>query len=114
MGMVEGRVDDTLTFSDGTEVSAAMLERIVRAVPGVARFQFRQISRDALQLLVVADHRFTEASLKQLRGTQEQFVLEAGIRIDIDPVLVDEIEVLPNGKHQAVVRLDAATQGSPA
>lgn len=106
MGMVEGRVDDTLTFSGGTEVSSAMLERIVRAIPGVARFQFRQTSRDALQLLVVADRRFTDQSLEKLRGTQEQFALQAGIRIDIAPVLVDEIEVLPNGKHQAVIRLE--------
>jgi phenylacetate-coenzyme A ligase PaaK-like adenylate-forming protein len=109
MGPVEGRVDDTITFSGGAQISAMLLERIVRAIPGVARFQFKQTSRDAVQLLVVPDRRFSEESRVLLGRIQDQLSRQAGVSIAIEPVLVDEIAVLPNGKHASLVRLEDQT-----
>lgn len=106
MSQVTGRVDDVLVFSGGAEVSGILLERLVRPTYGVARFQIQQTSRDSIRLLLVPDSRYGEKTLTELKDLQERFERLAGIRIDVAPVLVDEIPLTPSGKQKAVVRLE--------
>lgn len=109
MQMPEGRVDDTVTFSDGTVISAMLLERLVRGIPGIARFQFRQTAPDALELLVIKDQRFTEKTRETLADTQRRFASESGVRVQITPLFVDAIAPTRSGKHKSVVALKDET-----
>lgn len=106
MGPVAGRVDDILEFSGGTRISGMLLERLVRRIHGVAHFQVQQTSRDSLRVLIVPNHEYgarTQAEFEELR---QHFAEQAGVAIDISPVLVDQIPVTRSGKQKSIVRLD--------
>jgi phenylacetate-CoA ligase len=109
MQMPEGRVDDCLRFADGTEVSALALERTIRAIPGIARFQFRQTAPDTLELRVIKGNGFGEATIARLADTQQRFAESSGTGVRILPMIVDEIALTPGGKHRSVVPLEDET-----
>lgn len=119
MHMDVGRVADTLTFSDGTVISSVIPERVVRHVPGIARFQFRQIEPDVLELLIVKAAQFGETIDAAIPHMEDELEHEAGFRVKIRPRLVDDIPVTPAGKHRFVIPLGdvetdavSATSGS--
>lgn len=102
-----GRVGDILAFSDGTVISSLLPERVVRGVPGIARFQFRQIESDVLELLIVRTAQFPESVDGVASRMEDELEKAAGFRATITLRFVDEIPVTSSGKHRYVIPLDA-------
>lgn len=98
-----GRTLDNLILSDGTVVHSHALIRLVTGVPGVARFQFHQTAPDTVQLLIVRDDHFEEASERALGAFEETVARERGIRVKVPISYVDDIPLTPAGKHKYVI-----------
>jgi len=85
-----------------------LLERMVRWIPGIVRFQFLQTAPDALELLVIADSRFNETSMHALGETQRHLKEASGAVVRLTPRVVDDIPLARSGKHRSVVPLRPA------
>ena len=97
---VEGREDDLLLGHDGVLVHGNIIGQLLRPVPGVGAFQFRQKSQHEARLLLV-------------RQTPDAVIDEASILAQLKKVLpdtvvaieyVDEIAPTASGKLRYAIR----------
>ena len=97
---VEGREDDLLLGHDGALVDGNIIGQLLRPVPGVGAFQFRQKSQYEARLLLV-------------RQTPDAVIDEASILAQLKKVLpdtvvaieyVDEIAPTASGKLRYAIR----------
>jgi len=97
---VLGRDTDFLVRPDGTIMHALAGIYVLRAVEGVGEFKIVQHSADRLEVQVVPNAGWTEASAGRIEAGLRQRMGE-GVRIEIE--LVDAIPPEASGKHRYVV-----------
>lgn len=97
---VLGRKTDFLVRPDGTYMHALAGIYVLRAVEGVGEFKIVQHTADRLQVLVVGNDRWTDASRHAiLQGLRQR--MGEGVRIELERV--DAIPPEASGKHRYVV-----------
>ena len=109
MGRLVGRLTGTATLSDGTVLTPYALEELVQGVPGIARFQFRQTSQDAFDLLVVRAPHDQSGLDAALGDIGRKFSEQNGPSVDFRVCYVDDIPLTSSGKHLYVVALQDET-----
>jgi phenylacetate-CoA ligase len=97
---VAGRQTDFLVRPDGTIMHALAGIYVVRAVAGVGEFKLIQHSRDHLEVQVVTNGVWTDASVGEIESGLRQRMGE-GVAIDVR--LLDGIAPEASGKHRYVV-----------
>lgn len=110
MKMMDGRTASTVTLSDGTVLTPFSLEELLHEVPGVVRFQFRQIEPDVFDLLVVKESRAGTQVEESLANAEDSFERHNGLRVAFNVHFVDDIPLTAAGKHLYVVPLQ---KGAP-
>lgn len=98
-----GRALDVFRLGDGRVVHGFGFIPLVRTVPGVQRFQFRQKARDTIELLVVPGARFDRASMQALADVERRIEKELGICVQVPVRIVDDIPLTSQGKHRFIV-----------
>jgi len=97
---VMGRTTDFVVRSDGAIMHALSVIYVLRGVEGVDEFKFIQHELYKMEVLVVANNAWTEASRGEiLRGLHAR--LGEDVRIDLR--LVEAIAPEASGKHRYVV-----------
>lgn len=109
MSRLVGRLTGTATLSDGTVLTPYALEELVQGVAGIARFQFRQTSADAFDLLVIRAPGAGIELDQSLGGIEEKFTAQNGPRVEFRVRYVDDIPLTMTGKHLYVIALDDET-----
>ena len=109
IGSLEGRLTGTATLSDGTVLTSFALEELLQGLPGVAQFQFRQVTPDDFDLLVITTRSDDAGVAASLDGIEDAFARRNGVRASIRVVYVDDIPLTAAGKHLYVVPLDTQT-----
>jgi phenylacetate-CoA ligase len=95
-----GRTTDFVVRADGTIMHALAVIYVLRAVEGIAEFKFIQHSVGDVEVLVVADARWTDVSRSQVAaGLADR--LGAEVRVHVRKV--DAIPAEVSGKHRYVV-----------
>jgi phenylacetate-CoA ligase len=100
IGAVMGRTTDFLARPDGTLMHALAGIYVLRAVAGVAEFKLIQHAADNLEVQVVRDERWSDASGAEVVAGLRRRMGE-GVRIDLR--LVEHIPPEASGKHRYVV-----------
>ena len=106
-----GRLADYMVFSNGRILSTMVPAARALDVPAIARFQFRQNPDDSLDLLIVRADRGAETLDEALVRIEGDLEKEAGFRIKVRPVFVDDIPLTPAGKHRYVIPLETKGAG---
>jgi len=97
---VVGRTTDFVVRPDGVVMHALAVIYVLRAVEGIAQFKLVQHTLHDVEVLVVADGRWTDAShAKVIAGLSAR--LGNDVRIALR--LVDDIPVEASGKYRYVV-----------
>jgi phenylacetate-CoA ligase len=97
---VVGRRTDFLVREDGTIMHALAGIYVLRAVDGVAEFKLVQHALDALEVLVVADGRWTPLAATAIEQGLRQ---RLGQTVRVTVRLVEQIAPEASGKHRYVV-----------
>jgi len=97
---VVGRRTDFLVRADGTIMHALAGIYVLRAIEGVAEFKLVQHAVDAVEVLVVANRRWTPANAAAVEHGLRQRLGEA-VRVDVR--VVEHIAPEASGKHRYVV-----------
>ncbi|MEW6590394.1 MAG: phenylacetate--CoA ligase family protein [Pseudomonadota bacterium] len=97
---VVGRQTDFIVAPDGRIMHALAVIYVLRAVPGVAQFKLIQHAPDRIEVLVVADARWSDAARDAvLQGLHARL----GTAVKIELRLQDAIAPEASGKHRYVV-----------
>jgi phenylacetate-CoA ligase len=100
IGEVAGRTTDFIVRADGTIMHALAVIYVLRAVDGVGEFKIIQHELRRIEVQVVADARWTEASAAAIeRGLKARL----GADVRIDTRVVERIAPEASGKHRYVV-----------
>ncbi len=112
---VAGRSTDYLLASDGTRVNGVGLNHITFSTPGLRKFQFRQIDRQCVQLIVVPNACVSAKELRRnLDPTLNRITRLLG-DVEIKVRIADEIDPSRSGKNRYVINdLLEAADGSGA
>ena len=78
---LEGRTDDTLTFSGGVRAAPLGLYALLKEIPGVRRFQLVQREQDVLELRLLAEDR--EAAFETARRELGAYLKSLGADVGI-------------------------------
>ncbi len=105
MRPVIGRADFSVTVPDGITVTPFALEGLVARVPGIVRYQYRQVAPDAFDLLIVSLPGSRDAIRDALRDLDERFARSTGGTAHFNVRFVDAIAPAAGGKHLLVVPL---------
>lgn len=105
MRMHAGRTAASVRLSDGSVLTPFSLEELIHHVPGVVRFQFRQVEPDVFDLLVVKASPEDTSVDEALRAIDEEFERNNGIRLTFRVSYVDDIPLTSSGKHLYVIPL---------
>ena len=111
---VFGRQSDFLVASDGTRINGTALTTLLYWVPNLRRFQFRQVQRDRVRILVEPED---PAGTETLRAAMAPPLAKArqllrGTEIDLE---VGPIAPSPSGKYRYIVNeLSDPAAGLPA
>lgn len=97
---VIGRADDAVKLPDGRRVSACLAGNVFRGIHGILQGQIRQLSKESLDIFVVATKDYSPESADKLRGNIK---LRIGDAMKINIHCVEELERTPRGKFKAVV-----------
>ncbi len=106
---VSGRVFELITTPSGKLLPGQFWGHMCWMTPGVEQYQVVQTAADRVQLRLVPDERFTDATAEGFRHWVRSFV---GDEIDLDVVTVDRIEPGPGGKRRFVIRMDQEAGGA--
>ena len=107
LGRVDGRVLDAIRTPEGHLLPGEFFPHMLKDVPGLKRFQLVQRRLDRLELSLVCDEAFDEASLAYIRREVAKVVGD-GVRLDCRRV--DDIPLTPSGKLRVTVSaLDVPT-----
>ena len=97
---IMGRTTDFVVRSDGTIMHALGVIYVLRAAEGVAEFKFIQHGLDNIEVLVIPNRMWSEASRGEiLRGLHARL----GDEVNINLCMVDSIAPEASGKHRYVV-----------
>jgi phenylacetate-CoA ligase len=105
---VAGRSTDFVVRSDGTIMHALAVIYVLRAVEGVAEFKLIQHAPEDVEVLVVRDARWTDASAEAIAGGLRQ---RLGERCRVAVRLVEGIAPEASGKYRYVVSHVALAEG---
>lgn len=97
---VVGRSTDFLVRADGTMMHALAGIYVLRATPGVAEFKLVQRDLRDLDVQVVPDPRWTEASAQAIEAGLRQ---RLGSEVRVNVRVVEQIAPEASGKHRYVV-----------
>ncbi|MDZ4168688.1 MAG: hypothetical protein U1E26_03410 [Coriobacteriia bacterium] len=101
-----GRSDFSVTLSDGMTVTPFAFEGLVARVPGIIRYQFRQVTSDSFDLIVAALPEATQSIAEALSSLDERFARTTGGTAHFTVRFVEDIATAEAGKHLLVVPLD--------
>lgn len=101
-----GRTACNATLSNGTVLTPFAFEDLVESTPGIVRFQFRQVTPDSFDLLIIALPESTEAVERALDDLDERFARNTGQRAHFNVHFVEDIPVAQSGKHLYVIPLE--------
>ena len=104
MRMNIGRLGGSLIALDGKRLYSSFFVRQMFGLEGITAFQFRQKSRENVQLNVVRGSRFHEETAKKLAELQERFKRELCPGMNLTIQYVEEVPRSPSGKHRHVIR----------
>lgn len=96
-----GRSTDTLVRDDGVRVHGLALIYVLRELPGVDRFRIHQQKNRQVAIHVVPGAEFDRARISTGIVDRVRKVLGPGIEVEVD--LVEDLPVLPSGKHRYVL-----------
>ena len=97
---IMGRTTDFIVRSDGTIMHALGVIYVLRAAEGVEEFKFIQHELDNIEVLVIPNRMWSEASRSEiLRGLHSRL----GDDVNIELRMVDTIAPESSGKHRYVV-----------
>jgi len=97
---IMGRTTDFVVRSDGTIMHALGVIYVLRAAEGVEEFKFIQHELDNIEVLVIPNRMWSEASSGDiLRGLHARL----GDDVNIELHMVDAIPPEASGKHRYVV-----------
>ena len=100
LGEIMGRTTDFVVRSDGTIMHALAVIYVLRAVEGIEEFKFIQHEIDNIEVLVIPNSMWSEASRGEiLQGLHARL----GNDVNIELRLVDAIKPDSSGKHRYVV-----------
>lgn len=99
MRTVEGRTIDCLTLPGGRLISPYRLINTVEKVVGAYRYQVVQSSPDTLTVRVIPGPAFAEDTLGRIK---EELVRLLDGKLDVDPVVVEELPKDSSGKFRVV------------
>ncbi len=86
--------------------------RLVDSAPGIVRFQFRQVTPDSFELLIIALPESIEAVERALSDLDVRSTRSTGQRAHSDVHFVEDIPVAPSGKHLYVIPLEENARAS--
>lgn len=100
---VTGRQNDYLIASDGSKINGAALPTLLYPVSGIKRYQYLQVQKDKVVLLVVPDDGFdTDILRKEIQSPLERLkAMLNGLSVQLD--IVDEITPSKSGKYRYVL-----------
>ncbi len=97
---VTGRQTDFVVAADGRIMHALAVIYVLRAVPGIAQFKCIQHTIDRMEVVIVADARWSDASREAVvSGLRARL----GETLRVEVRMVDEIAPEVSGKHRYVV-----------
>ncbi|GAB3786472.1 phenylacetate--CoA ligase family protein [Dyella agri] len=102
---VDGRKLDAIRTPDGHLLPGEFFPHMLKDVPGLRRFQLVQRRLDRLELALVCDDRFDDASMAYIRHELAKVV---GDSVALDCRIVDDIPLTPSGKLRVTVSALAA------
>ena len=106
-----GRSVDYLDLPDGTTIAPYSLTCAVEAVEGMRQYQFVQMERDAVELRVVPNEDFGDASRQALHAALRPVLPGVAVRVELVPAIPAE----PSGKYRIVQsRVDRSRQPAEA
>jgi phenylacetate-CoA ligase len=105
-----GRSVDYLTLSNGTLVAPYSLTCAVEAIEGMQQYQFVQTQPDVMELRVVPNEEFGDASRQALIAALRPVLPGVTVRIRTMPSVPFE----PSGKYRIVQSRTSAREPSPA
>lgn len=106
---VQGRSRHVIRTAGGRVIYGMAVSTVVKPYTEVRRWQLRQTSEHALQLLVVPTDRWRPEVADGLRvGLEERFGPGIAFRVEA----VDDIPLAPGGKLQTIVPLDETVSGA--
>lgn len=97
---VDGRKLDAIRTPDGHLLPGEFFPHMLKDVPGLRRFQLVQRRLDRLELALVCDERFDDASMGYIRRELAKVV---GDSVALDCRIVDDIPLTPSGKLRVTV-----------
>ncbi|MEW9625413.1 phenylacetate--CoA ligase family protein [Rhodanobacter geophilus] len=97
---VDGRKLDAIRTPDGHLLPGEFFPHMLKDVPGLRRFQLVQRRLDRLELALVCDERFDDASMAYIRRELAKVV---GDSVALDCRIVDDIPLTPSGKLRVTV-----------
>lgn len=97
---VDGRKLDAIRTPDGHLLPGEFFPHMLKDVPGLRRFQLVQHRLDRLDLSMVCDERFDDASMAYIR---RELAKVLGDSVGLDCRIVDDIPLTPSGKLRVTV-----------
>ena len=94
---VDGRVLDAIRTPDGRILPGEFFPHMLKDVPGLSRFQLVQRELDRLELSIVRNERFDDASIAYIRRETAKVLGES---VSLDYHFVDDIPLTHSGKHR--------------
>ncbi|AIF48399.1 phenylacetate--CoA ligase family protein [Dyella japonica] len=94
---VDGRVLDAIRTPDGRILPGEFFPHMLKDVPGLARFQLVQRELGRLELSIVRNDRFDDASIAYI---QRETAKVLGDSVALDYRFVDDIPLTRSGKHR--------------
>ncbi len=108
IGEVMGRTTDFIVRSDGTIMHALAVIYVVRAAEGVEEFKLIQHSVDRIEIQVVKNQFWTDASAVEI---EHGIKARLGSDVRVELCMLDVIPVEASGKHRYVVSHVALNDG---
>jgi len=100
MKVVEGRMDDFVTASNGVIISPTLLLILMKETPGIAAFRITQETKTRVHVQIVGDDSFSPKTLVEVEeGIQGILGKDIDVRIE----QVDQVQKDRSGKLRAIV-----------
>jgi phenylacetate-CoA ligase len=96
---IEGRMIDFVKMPNGRLISPYALMSVVQDIPGIAKYQIVQETKDRMVVKIERGRGFTENTVIQVRNSCSE-LLDSDIQFDID--VVDRIPIARGRKFRAV------------